>query len=249
MSAGIYYFKIYVKICSIMGTAIKYVLLVLILAGLGYGAYYYQNKTNTPARPEGGPAGFNPPPAGQEKIMQWSEPPKIAIDATQFFTAVIDTTAGKMTVQLFAKENPITVNNFVFLARQDFYNGTRFHRIIKDFMIQGGDPECNPSTSTGRCGAGGPGYKFNDEPITRDYERGTIAMANSGPNTNGSQFFIMTKTLPLQKNYVIFGKVIEGLDTLDKIAATPVTTNPMGEKSTPTEDVLIKSIRIEVVER
>ncbi len=207
-----------------MNTAIKYILLLLILAGLGYGAYYYQNKAQTPV------------PAPQVKNMQWSEPPKMAIDVNKTYIAIMDTTNGVMKIELSAKENPITVNNFVFLARQDFYNGTKFHRIIKDFMIQGGDPLGN--------GTGGPGYKFNDEPITRDYERGTIAMANSGPNTNGSQFFIMTKSLPLQKNYVIFGKVMEGLDTLDKIASTPVRTNPMGELSVPLEDILINNIYI-----
>ena len=217
-----------------MENVFKYVILILILAGLGYGVYYYQNKTNAPT-------GITPPSAGQGKIMQWDEPPKMAIDVNKAYTATMDTTAGVVKIELFAKENPITVNNFVFLAKQDFYNGTKFHRIIKDFMIQGGDPLGN--------GTGGPGYKFNDESITRNYERGTLAMANSGPNTNGSQFFIMTKTLPLQKNYVIFGKVIEGLDVLDKIASTPVSANQMGEKSAPAEDVLIKSIKIEVVER
>lgn len=216
-----------------MENTFKYISLILILAGLGYGAYYYQNKTNAPSDLQS--------PAGQGKTMQWSEPPKMAIDMNKIYVATMDTTDGIMKVELFAKENPVTVNNFIFLANQNFYNSTKFHRIIKDFMIQGGDPLGS--------GMGGPGYKFNDEPITRDYDQGTIAMANSGPNTNGSQFFIMTKTLPLPKNYIIFGKIIEGLDVLDKIASTPVSANPMGEKSVPTEDVLIKSIRIEVVEK
>lgn len=152
------------------------------------------------------------------------------------YSAVMKTSKGDITLDLFEKETPVTVNNFVFLARDDFYDNTRFHRIIKDFMIQGGDPL--------GTGMGGPGYKFNDEPITKDYVRGVIAMANSGPNTNGSQFFIMHKDTPLPKNYVIFGIVTKGLDVVDKIAETPVRTSPSGETSDPREEVTITSIEI-----
>ena len=164
---------------------------------------------------------------------QWSSPPAMTIDQNKTYTATIHTTDGDMTVDLFAKEDPITVNNFVFLAREGFYNNVKFHRIIKGFMVQTGDP-----TGTG---AGGPGYRFKDEPVTRDYLRGTVAMANAGPNTNGSQFFIMHADYPLPKNYTIFGQVTDAnsLATLDKIANTPVKAGPTGEPSVPTQDVRI----------
>jgi cyclophilin family peptidyl-prolyl cis-trans isomerase len=166
----------------------------------------------------------------------YTNPPAIAIDQSKTYTAVMETTKGTMTFELYASESPVTVNNFVFLAREGFYNDTKFHRIISDFMIQGGDPL--------GTGTGGPGYQFEDEPITRDYEKGTIAMANSGANTNGSQFFIMTTDYDLQKDYVIFGKLKVGQEVLDVIAGTPVVDNGRGEVSKPTEDVLIKSVTI-----
>jgi Peptidyl-prolyl cis-trans isomerase (rotamase) - cyclophilin family len=115
-----------------------------------------------------------------------------------------------MTAELFATEAPTTVNNFVFLARDGFYDGVIFHRVIPGFMIQGGDP-----TGTG---SGGPGYKFDDEPVTRRYNRGILAMANAGPNTNGSQFFVMHADYGLPPNYTIFGRLTAGDDVLDKIA-------------------------------
>lgn len=170
-------------------------------------------------------------------MKQYTTIPPMSVDKNKIYTAIMDTTKGKMTFELFVKETPITVNNFVFLSRDGFYNGTKFHRIMSGFMIQGGDPQGN--------GTGSPGYKFNDEPITRDYKRGTLAMANSGLNTNGSQFFIMHKDYPLPKNYVIFGELTTGLDALDVIANTPVIDNGMGETSKPTEDILINSLTIE----
>jgi cyclophilin family peptidyl-prolyl cis-trans isomerase len=158
------------------------------------------------------------------------------IDLNKQYFATIDTSLGAMKAELFAKEAPVTVNNFVFLARQGFYNGVTFHRVIKNFMAQTGDP-----TGTG---TGGPGYKFKDEPVTRNYERGTLAMANSGPNTNGSQFFIVHKDYPLPKQYTIFGKVTEGIETLDKI--TDVPTGPgRGGSDTPRTEIKINAIRIE----
>jgi cyclophilin family peptidyl-prolyl cis-trans isomerase len=155
--------------------------------------------------------------------------------------ATIETTKGIMTINLYPKDAPNAVNNFVFLSKEGFYSNTPFHRIIKGFMIQGGDP-----TGTGR---GGPGYQFNDEPITKSYTRGTIAMANAGPNTNGSQFFIMHQDYNLPKNYVIFGSIdpkdASSLSTLDAIANTPVTESEMGEPSKPTEQIAIKNISIQ----
>lgn len=172
----------------------------------------------------------------QSDKKQFSSPPKMTISPDKKYKAAISTSKGDMEIELFAKDTPVTVNNFVYLARTGFYDGTIFHRIIKDFMIQGGDPKGD--------GSGGPGYTFDDEKITKDYKRGIVAMANRGPNTNGSQFFIMHKDYDLPKNYVIFGQVINGLDTLDKIAETPTADNGNGEKSKPTETVKIEKIQI-----
>jgi len=167
---------------------------------------------------------------------QYSAPPEMQIDANKSYRAVLHTTEGDMTVELFPKDVPTTVNNFVFLAREGYYENVPFHRIIKNFMVQTGDP-----TGTGR---GGPGYRFADEPVTRPYVRGTLAMANAGPNTNGSQFFIVHKDYPLPPNYTIFGQVVEGLDTLDAIANTPVRQGSEPTPSVPTKDVRITSVEI-----
>jgi len=158
------------------------------------------------------------------------------IDKNKNYQAVVDTTLGIFKIELNAKQTPITVNNFVALARRNFYNSTIFHRIINGFMIQGGDPQSN--------GTGGPGYKFDDEPFIGEYTRGTVAMANSGPNTNGSQFFIMHQDNSLAKNYVIFGKVIYGMEVVDKIATSPVQVSPSGENSQPDKPTTINSIQI-----
>ena len=152
------------------------------------------------------------------------------IKAGKSYTAVIKTTAGDITVEL-AKNMPNTVNNFVFLAKEKFYDGVIFHRTISGFMIQGGDP-----TGTGM---GDPGYKFADEKFTGEYKRGTIAMANSGPNTNGSQFFIMHADYPLPPSYTIFGMTTSGLDVVDKIA-----TAKTGVSDRPVEPVVINTIEI-----
>ncbi len=152
------------------------------------------------------------------------------IKAGKSYTAVLKTTAGDITVEL-AKNMPITVNNFVFLANEKFYDGVIFHRTISGFMIQGGDP-----TGTGM---GGPGYKFADEKFTGEYKRGTIAMANSGPNTNGSQFFIMHADYPLPPSYTIFGMTTSGLDVVDKIA-----TAKTGPNDRPVDPVVINTIEI-----
>ena len=143
---------------------------------------------------------------------QYSKAPAMTIDKSNKHKATLKTTRGEIVVDLFAADAPATVNNFVFLANDKFYDGTVFHRVIEDFMIQGGDP-----TGTGR---GGPGYKFADE--TRGnpnrHERGVISMANAGPNTNGSQFFITHVPCPhLDGKHTVFGKVISGMDVVDSI--------------------------------
>jgi len=158
------------------------------------------------------------------------------VNTKKHYQAEINTTEGKIVVNLNTESTPITVSNFIYLSKKGFYNNTIFHRVIKGFMIQGGDPKGD--------GTGGPGYKFEDEKFTGDYKRGVIAMANAGPNTNGSQFFIMHADYPLPKNYTIFGKVIEGLDVVDKIAESPVKQSRLGESSTPVSPVTIKSISI-----
>ena len=164
-------------------------------------------------------------------MPQYASPPQMVIDPAKTYTATIETTAGTMTAQLFASDAPRTVNNFVFLAREGFYNDVIFHRVISGFMIQGGDP-----TGTG---TGGPGYRFDDEPVARQYLRGTLAMANAGPNTNGSQFFVMHADYPLPPNYTIFGKLSAGEEVVDAIAGAPT-----GAQDRPVEPVAIKSVTI-----
>lgn len=144
---------------------------------------------------------------------QWSSPPSMQIDVTKTYRVTMETSKGAIELELYPQYAPMTVNNFVFLANQGFYDGVVFHRVIKDFVIQGGDP-----TGTG---TGGPGYRFRDEtmgnPLT--HERGVISMANAGPNTNGSQFFIVYAPQPhLNGRHTVFGRVISGMDEVcDKI--------------------------------
>jgi cyclophilin family peptidyl-prolyl cis-trans isomerase len=168
---------------------------------------------------------------------QYSQPPAMKIDPAKTYTATIETNKGTVTAELFPSDAPNTVNNFVCLADDGYFDGTPFHRIVKGFVIQGGDP-----TGTGM---GGPGYRFDDEPVLRDYERGTLAMANAGPNTNGSQFFIVLDDLQgkLPKNYTIFGKVTEGMDVVDAIANTPTSVGRSGEKSTPNEPITVETVK------
>ncbi len=164
-------------------------------------------------------------------MKSYRQAPPLTIDKTKKYTATIETTAGTMIAELFAAEAPNTVNNFVFLATDKFYEGVIFHRVIKGFMIQGGDP--------GGTGTGGPGYRFNDEPVKRKYTRGTLAMANAGPNTNGSQFFIMHADYGLPPNYTIFGKLTSGENVVDTIA-----TAKTGPGDRPASPVSIKGITI-----
>ncbi len=164
----------------------------------------------------------------------YATPPTMQIDANKRYSATLKTSAGEIVIALRAKETPVTVNNFVFLAREKFYDKVIFHRTIQGFMIQGGDP-----TGTGM---GGPGYQFDDEPFTGEYKRGTVAMANAGANTNGSQFFIMHADMALSKHYVIFGEVTQGIEVVDKIAQAPVQAG--GEGSKPVMPIEIQSVSI-----
>lgn len=146
--------------------------------------------------------------------LQWSAPAAMTIDPAKTYRGTIQTSKGSFQVDLFPGEAPLAVNNFVCLARAGYFDGTIFHRVVPGFVIQGGDP-----TATGR---GNPGYQFPDEPITRDYATGTLAMANSGPNTNGSQFFVVLEggATKLQKLYTIFGQVTAGQDVVEAIGRT-----------------------------
>jgi len=200
------------------------VIIILILAILGGGGYYakkhyFNKKTNN---------------TGEQKVTQ-------NIDNQ---IAVLDTNQGIIKFKLLASAAPKTVENFVKLAKEGFYDGTRFHRVIKDFMIQGGDPLSKDESKIDQWGTGDPGYKFNDEPVVGDYTPGTVAMANSGPNTNGSQFFIMAGDWSggkLAKSYNIFGSVVSGMDVVAKINA--VKTN---SSDRPEQDVIINKITIEM---
>ncbi|HEU0114424.1 MAG TPA: peptidylprolyl isomerase, partial [Thermomicrobiales bacterium] len=169
-------------------------------------------------------------------VKQYKTAPAMAIDPNKTYTADLQTNKGDIEVEFYPKDAPQTVNNFICLARDGYYDGTPFHRIVKGFVIQGGDP-----TGTGR---GGPGYQFNDEPVKKDYEQGILAMANAGPNTNGSQFFIVLDNLQgkLPKNYTIFGKVTSGMDVVQQIANTPTKASAGGEQSAPTQPVTLEKV-------
>jgi cyclophilin family peptidyl-prolyl cis-trans isomerase len=142
-------------------------------------------------------------------MKQWNKPPDLNLDLRKKYSAIINTEKGDIIIELFAAQVPLTVNNFVFLAREGFYNGTIFHRVISNFMAQGGDP-----TGTG---TGGPGYRFADEfvPGLKHDKPGVLSMANAGPGTNGSQFFITHVPTPhLNNKHSIFGQVVSGMDVL-----------------------------------
>lgn len=165
-------------------------------------------------------------------MTQYDSQPEMTIDLARAYAATLHTNHGDISIEFDATRSPLTVNNFVFLARDGFYDGVIFHRVISGFMIQGGDP-----TGTG---TGGPGYRFRDEiEGAGKYERGTVAMANAGPNTNGSQFFICHTDVALPHSYTIFGKVTSGLEAVDSIAGTAT-----GAEDRPVDDCVIDSVTI-----
>ena len=166
----------------------------------------------------------------------YSAPPAMNIDEKGNYSAVIETSLGSIEIELFTDIAPITVNNFVNLSNDGYYDNVIFHRVIKGFMIPGGDPS---GTGHGEMGKY-PGYEFQDElnnPM--QYEKGIVAMANRGPNTNGSQFFIMHVDYPLPYDYTIFGKVSNGIDVVDAIANVQT-----GDMDKPVDDVVINSVDI-----
>ena len=166
----------------------------------------------------------------------YSNQPEMSIDLGKTYSALIKTNFGEMKIEFFTEDAPLTVNNFVSLARDGYYDNVIFHRVISGFMIQGGDPSGTGHGDYGKY----PGYEFEDELNNqKPYEKGIMAMANRGPNTNGSQFFIMHVDYPLPYSYTIFGQVTEGLDVIDSIAA--VQTDAADK---PLEDVVIESVEI-----
>jgi cyclophilin family peptidyl-prolyl cis-trans isomerase len=174
------------------------------------------------------------PDGPSERRTTFDAPPPMGIDVEKTYTAEMVTSLGTMTIHLDPIRAPETVNNFVFLARWRYYDGIVFHRVIKGFMIQGGDPEGS--------GSGGPGYRFKDElPAPGRYEFGSLAMANAGPNTNGSQFFVITGAsgVGLPPSYSLFGKVVSGFEVAQ--AVEQVATGP-GDR--PLTDVVIESVTI-----
>ncbi|WP_304459325.1 peptidylprolyl isomerase [Alicyclobacillus sendaiensis] len=185
------------------------------------------------------------PPYLHTTTERWSSMPKMMINPNKTYDAIVHTNYGTFTIELFAKEAPITVNNFVFLAEHNFYHDCTFFRIVKNFVIQTGDPLNN--------GTGGPGYTIPDELSHQvPFTKGIVAMANTGqPHTGGSQFFICTANdtqvfQPPNNRYTEFGRVISGMDVIDKIAAIPVTTNPVTqEDSYPLKTAYIESIQIQ----
>jgi cyclophilin family peptidyl-prolyl cis-trans isomerase len=163
---------------------------------------------------------------------QYDAAPELTIDLDKSYSATLDTNHGEIVIEFDAVRSPQTVNNFIFLASEGFYDGVVFHRVIEGFMIQGGDP-------TG-SGTGGPGYRFRDEiEGPGSYDRGVVAMANAGPNTNGSQFFICHNDAGLPHSYTIFGKVTSGLEAVDKIATTATDRSDR-----PHDDVVINTVTI-----
>lgn len=170
-------------------------------------------------------------PAAAPTPTPMTEVASETVKAPQVEMVMLKTSMGDITVKLYGTDAPNAVANFVKLAGDGFYNGVRFHRVIKGFMIQGGDPLSKDDTMQARWGTGGPGYKFDDEInagsaiYQRGYKKGVLAMANSGANTNGSQFFIMHADYPLPPLYVIFGEVTEGLDVVEKIGNVATDEN------------------------
>jgi cyclophilin family peptidyl-prolyl cis-trans isomerase len=171
------------------------------------------------------------------KTQQFDQKPEMGIDPSKRYTATMETSMGTLVIALDAVNAPATVNNFVFLAGYHYYDGIIFHRIINGFVCQGGDP-----TGTGR---GGPGYRFEDEPVKQRYQIGSLAMANAGPHTNGSQFFLISGPngagLPPQYNH--FGQVVKGLEVVEAMQSVSTDRNDR-----PHDDVVINSVTITVAD-
>jgi cyclophilin family peptidyl-prolyl cis-trans isomerase len=188
-------------------------LAILAVAMIAFSVYVGRNAGGTPG------ATPTPTPSPSMSGKSYSAPPPMTINTAHKYLVTMQTNKGTITLSLDPKLAPKTVNNFVFLVRDHFYDGLKFHRVEPGFVIQGGDPL--------GTGSGGPGYKFADEPVLGEYTAGAVAMANSGPNTNGSQFFICTvdDRTKLAKSYNLFGYVTNGMDVVLKIAQGDTMTS------------------------
>lgn len=194
-------------------------LAILAVAMIAFSVYVGRNAG-------GSPGGAPTPTPSPGMTGKYSAPPPMTINTAHHYLVTMQTNKGTITLSLDPKLAPITVNNFVFLAGDHFYDGLKFHRVVPDFVIQGGDPQ--------GTGGGGPGYKFADEPVLGEYTAGAVAMANSGPNTNGSQFFICTvdDRTKLAKSYNLFGYVTSGMDVVLKIAQGDTMTSVTVQEET-----------------
>ena len=207
----------------------KYIIVLILLISCG-GSTETSNETTVTTTTE------TTTTLGENMDKTYTQPHEMTINNSKSYTAIIKTSLGDMKVEFFTNDAPMTVNNFINLAQDGYYDGVIFHRVISDFMIQGGDPSGTGHGDYGKY----PGYQFQDELNNQiPYSKGILAMANSGPNTNGSQFFIMHVDYPLPYNYTIFGKVVEGLDVIDIIA-----TVETGAGDKPTSDVIIETVEI-----
>ena len=207
----------------------KYIIVLILLISCG-GSTETSNETTVTTTVE------TTTTLGENMDKTYTQPHEMTINKSKSYTAIIKTSLGDMKVEFFTNDAPMTVNNFINLAQDGYYDGVIFHRVISDFMIQGGDPSGTGHGDYGKY----PGYQFQDELNNQiPYSKGILAMANSGPNTNGSQFFIMHVDYPLPYNYTIFGKVVEGLDVIDIIA-----TVETGAGDKPTSDVIIETVEI-----
>lgn len=211
-------------------------------------AAYYALWGTSSYTPENEPYGGTPTPsASASPAPTPAGTPNASPVATtnRMHTVTLTTSLGVIVFETYDADAPKTVQNFITLANKKYYDGQTFHRVVKGFVIQGGDPNCTPGATGGACGAGGPGYAFEDElnPNTESYKagykKGVVAMANSGPNTNGSQFFIMLQDTPLPRKYSIFGKVVSGQDIVDTIGMVEV-----GANDRPVQPVLMRSVTI-----
>ena len=226
-------------------TKITYSVIVVLIIFLGGLAYFLQPMGADQLKTESKVRSLIPAPAlastSTSTVKSLAATSTLIMEDKKYTSATITTNKGVIEIT-FGNLTPATVKNFTTLASSNFYNGVRFHRVIKDFMIQTGDPLSKDKTNEAAWGTGGPGYKFNDELTGKEqYPLGTVAMANSGPNTNGSQFFIVTAnpSAPLPPSYTVFGKVTKGIET-----TLTIQNVKTGQADRPIEDIIIEKVEV-----
>lgn len=223
----------------------KYISIAIVVVIIGLGVWLFMKGNNKQENNIINPDVASETQLPPEQEVGTNQQNTKDMDQAKITTATLKTNMGDITFEFYSADAPKTVENFTKLAKEGFYDGVKFHRVIKGFMIQAGDPQSKDDAKAAMWGTGGPGYKFNDEINAESnlyktgYKKGIVAMANSGPNTNGSQFFIMTADYPLPPLYTIFGKVTSGQDIVDKIAL--VKTGP---NDRPVDPVIITSISL-----